>query len=146
MCVRNEEIDIETSDELYLKNFQRSESHTYFNSCDFSEMWVTSLSQATRTLKNTAHKFLCSAVRPLSDIYLTDRVFVRKTMQGQWLCDTMNGRCKSMNVNHYAQIFTNKTYFAKVYSINSKRKYGDALKLFCQDFGVPEKLTYDASK
>ena len=30
--------------------------------------------------------------------------------------------------------------------MDSKKKAGDALRLFCQEFGVPEKLTFDGSK
>ena len=30
--------------------------------------------------------------------------------------------------------------------MDSKLKAGDALKLFCQEFGVPEKLTFEGSK
>ena len=58
----------------------------------------------------------------------------------------MNGRCKSMYVNHYSQVFTNNAYFAKVVPMDSKIKAGDALKLFCQEFNVPQKLTFDGSK
>ena len=35
------------------------------------------------------------------------------------------------------------TYFSKVYPMDSNSKYGDALKLFCQQFGVPEMLNFD---
>ena len=30
--------------------------------------------------------------------------------------------------------------------MDSKKKAGDALRLFCQEFGVPERLTFDGSK
>ena len=30
--------------------------------------------------------------------------------------------------------------------MDTKRKAGDALRTFCQEFGVPEKLTFDGSK
>ena len=39
-----------------------------------------------------------------------------------------------------------KQHFAKIYQMDSKLKAGDALKLFCQEFGVPEKLTFEGSK
>ena len=51
-----------------------------------------------------------------------------------------------MDENHYPQVFSNKSYFSKVYPVDSKRKDGDDLKLFCQEFGVPEKLNFDGSK
>ena len=30
--------------------------------------------------------------------------------------------------------------------MDSKKKAGDALRFFCQEFGVPERLTFDGSK
>ena len=46
----------------------------------------------------------------------------------------------------YAQVFANKGYFSHIYPMDTKGKAGDALKLFCQEFGVPEHLTFDGSK
>ena len=54
-----------------------------------------------------------------------------------------------MKINGWQPVWSgisNNTYFDKVYTIDSKIKAGDALKLFCQEFGVPEKLTFDGSK
>ena len=73
-------------------------------------------------------------------------MFERKTLRGQWSTDTMDGKCKSLDGNRYAQVFANKHYFSRIYPMDSKRKAGDALRLFCQEFGVPEKLTFDGSK
>ena len=75
-----------------------------------------------------------------------NRVFTRKTLQGQWSCDTMNGIYKSMDGNQYEQVVANKEYFAKVYPKDSKSKAGDALKFFCQNFGVPKRVNFDGSK
>ena len=73
-------------------------------------------------------------------------MFERKTLRGQWSTDTMDGRCKSLDGNKYAQVFANNSYLSRVYPMDSKAKAGDALRLFCQDIGVPEKLTFDGSK
>ena len=48
--------------------------------------------------------------------------------------------------SQYPQVFTNNNYFDKFYPIYSKIKSGQALKLFCQQFGVPEKLAFYGSK
>ena len=48
--------------------------------------------------------------------------------------------------NQYAQVFANKSYFDKVYPMDSNRKAGHALKLFGKMFGVPEKLTFNGDK
>ena len=36
--------------------------------------------------------------------------------------------------------------FTRIYLVDSKKKLGYALRLFCQEFGVPENLTFDGSK
>ena len=66
-----------------------------------------------------------------------------KTLTGAWATDTVNGRTKSLDGNRYAQIFTNKNYFAKLYPMDTKSKAGDALRTFCREFGVPDNLTFD---
>eukprot|EP00957_Ditylum_brightwellii_P184428 14047613-Ditylum_brightwellii.AAC.1 len=43
-------------------------------------------------------------------------------------------------------MFANNSYFAKIYPMANKSKAGEALKIFCQEFRVPEKLTFDDSK
>ena len=73
-------------------------------------------------------------------------MFSRKTLSGDWSTDTMDGRVKSLEGNKYAQVFANKAYFSRIYPKDSKGRAGDALRLFCQEFGVPNKLTFDGSK
>ena len=75
-----------------------------------------------------------------------EMVFTINTLQGQWSCDTMNRRCKSMYDKNYAEIFANKAYFAKIYPMGSRSKAGESLKLFCKELGVPEKLNFDGYK
>ena len=58
----------------------------------------------------------------------------------------MDGKCKSLDGNKYAQVFANKGYFSKVYRMDKKSNAGDALRIFCQEFCVPERLTFDGSK
>ena len=99
------------------------------------------MSDGARTLKNTTQKFLSIAVLPLDRRYPTDRVFTNNTLQGKLSCDKTNRRQKSIDGNYYAQVFPNKYYFYNVYP-----KAGDDLKLFCQEFGVPEKLKFDGLK
>ena len=99
VIVRNEEIDIGTTDVPDLNTFQISEHQTDVIVYYLIEQWYISLSQYTRTIKNNIQKFLCSTILLLSSRYRTDRVFTRKTLQGQWSCDTMNVRCTSMDGN-----------------------------------------------
>ena len=58
----------------------------------------------------------------------------------------MNARCKSLEGNKYAQFFANKAFFSCIYPMESKNKAGDALRIFYQEFDVPEKLTFGGSK
>ena len=58
----------------------------------------------------------------------------------------MDGHCVSLDGNKYAQVFANERYFSKIYPMDSKKKAGDALKVFCKEFGVPYNLTFDGSK
>ena len=143
---RDTSIDPGKSDVPLMNTFHSSERHSDVAPHSLSERWGISLVTATKTLKQTTQKFLRSAVLPLSRRYRADRVFTRKTLAGVWSTDTMDGRCKSLAGNRYAQVFANKGYFSRVYPMDSKGKAGNALRLFCQEFGVPEDLTFDGSK
>ncbi len=54
--------------------------------------------------------------------------------------------CKSLVGNRYAQIFANMGYSSKRYPKDSKRKTGQALREFCNEYGVSEHSTFDGSK
>ena len=146
MLTCEKDFTISPPDVPVLPTFQSSNRHSDVSAENISERRGISLPQAAKTLKATTQKFLRSATLPLSRRYRADRMFHRKTLKGEWSTDTMDGRCTSLDGNNFAQVFANRTYFAKIYPMNSKSKAGDALKLFCQEFGVPEKLTFDGSK
>ena len=132
-------------DSKELHTFESSERHTDVSPQDLSERWNISIQQATATLKKTTQRFIRSAVLPLARRYRADRMFKRKTLDGKWATDTMDGRCKSLDGNRYTQVFTNDKYFSKIYPMDSKGKAGDALRIFCEEFGVPQTLTFDGS-
>ena len=144
--LRQPNIDSGTSDVPVPSAFSSSDRHSDVTPQALSERWGISIAIATKTLQKTTQKFLRSAILPLSRRYRADRVFTRKTLTGDWSTDTMDARCKSLDGNKYAQVFANKGYFSRIYPMNSKKKAGDALRLFCQEFGVPERLTFDGSK
>ena len=143
---RDVNIDPGITDAPKLYTFESTDRHGDVTPQQLSERWGISLKTASKTLNNTTQKFIRCAILPLSRRYRADRVFTRKTLSGDWSTDTMDGRCKSLDGNKYAQVFANKQYFSKIYPMDSKSKAGDALKLFCQEFGVPERLTFDGSK
>ena len=86
--------DLGKSDVPYTHAFQSSDRNTDVTAQDLSERWGISVPAATKTLKKTTQKFLRSAVLPLSRRYRTDRVFIRKTLLGDWSTDTMDAICK----------------------------------------------------
>ena len=143
---RDESINSGKTDVPNPNTFISNDRHCDVTAQDISDRWSISLKAATNTLKKTTQRFLRSAVLPLSRRYRTDMMFERKTLRGSWSTDTMDGRCKSLDGNKYAQVFANKAYFSRIYPMDSKKKAGNALRLFCQEFGVPEKLTFDGSK
>jgi hypothetical protein len=58
----------------------------------------------------------------------------------------MDGMCKSLKGNKYAQVKANKDFFAVAYPLHSKVGAGDALCQFVNEFWPTEKLTYDGSQ
>ena len=82
---------------------------------------------------------------PMGRRYRADRVFERPLMCGDFYTDTMDGRVKSLDGNSYAQVFATKDFFAMACPIESKSMAGSALRQFVQDYGRPEKLTFDDS-
>ena len=123
------------------KTFATSKRHTGVTAQELSERWLIGLTQAHET-QNCAR----SAVLQLSRRYRADRVFEKPLLRGDFYTDTMDGRCKSINGNKYAQVFANKDFFAYSYPLTSKSEAGDALRQFIQEFGRPEKMTYDGSQ
>ena len=73
-------------------------------------------------------------------------MYERPRIQGVVYTDMMDGQHKSLNGNKFAQVFATDFHFSAVYSIESKRYAGDALKQFIADFGVPDKIICDSSK
>ena len=59
--------------------------------------------------------------------------------------DLMDGRGIPLEVNIYSQVFANMGYFSHVYPIYLNHKAGDALRLFCQELYLPEKITFNSS-
>ena len=66
-------------------------------------------------------------------------------LPGDWYTNTLYGRTKSKAGNKYGQVFANNAYFAAIYPMDTKKKVGEALRVFCQEFGVPECLTMDGA-
>jgi hypothetical protein len=111
-----------------------------------SDKWMIGLEQAKLTLKSTTQRYLRSALLPLSRRYKADRIFHHPRLQGEWFTDTVFSPVKSKDGNSCGQIFANGSYFATFYPMDSKSKAGDALRVFCKEFGVPDTLRHDGAK
>ena len=129
-----------------MPNFQSTGIHTDTSPEDLSQRWHIRVYQDIKTLKRTTHKFLRSAILPLSQRYWSDQMFDQKTLAGKWSTNTIDRRGKTISGNRYAQMFAYDKYFAKPYPMDKKGKAGDALKELCRNVGVPEHLTYDGQK
>jgi hypothetical protein len=128
------------------RTFTSKERQTSVKPEDLSERWGIGLKQATETLKKTTQRIVRSALLPLGRRYKADRVYEKPRLAGKWYTDTMDGRTVSKDGNRYGQVFANKKFFATIYPMDSKAKAGEALRVFCEEFGVPDKLTFDGSK
>ena len=110
-----------------------------------AERWFIGLETAKKTLQKTTQRLVRSALLPLSRRYKADRIFQLPRLQGTWFSDTVDARVKSKDGNRYGQLFAHESYFATIYPMATKGKAGDALRTFCREFGVPEKLIVDGS-
>ena len=73
-------------------------------------------------------------------------MYEKPRLRGEWFIDTLDGQVISKYRNRYSQVFANIGFFAHIYPMDTERKAGYALRTFCQEFGFPDKLTFDGSK
>ena len=83
---------------------------------------------------------------PLGRGYKAEQIYELPRLPGEWFTDNIHRRTVSRDGNKYGQVFANHTYFAAIYPMDREGKAGEALRVFCQDFGVPEHLTMDGAK
>ena len=128
------------------KTFLSKARHSQVTAEELSDRWCIGLAQAKNTIEVTTQTSARSAIMPMGRRYRADRVFERPLLRGDFYTDTMDGRCKSLDGNQYAQVFATKDFFAMAYPMELKSAAGEGLRQFIHDFGRPEKLTYDGSK
>ena len=91
----------------------------------------------------TTQKIVGSAFLSLGRRYKADLLYHLPCLPGDWYTDTLHGCTNSKAENKYGQVFENNAYFAAIYPMDTKKKIGEALRVFFQEFGVPERLTMD---
>ena len=138
--------DDNTQDVPLPRTFASGKRHTDVSAQELSERWFIGIAQAKDTIRVTTQNYTRSAILPLSRRYRADRVFEKPLLRGDFYTDTMDGRCKSLNGNRYAQIMANKDFFAVAYPMTNKSGAGDSLRQFINEYGRPEKLTFDGSQ
>ena len=137
--------EVEVQDVIAAHSFESKETHTSVTTQDLSERWCIGLGQATETLKHNTQIIVWSAVMPLARRYRTDKMHKKPRLRGEWFIDTLDRQVISKYGNRYGQVFSNRGFFTHSYLMYTKRKAGDALSTFCQEFGVPDKLKFDGS-
>ena len=65
---------------------------------------------------------------------------------GRIFTDTMVGWYKSLDGNHYVQVFANNSFFADANPIYKNSLAGQGPREFIGDFGVMDRLVCDGSK
>ena len=112
-----------------------------------SELWCIGTKRATATVDATTQRGTRSAMLPLSRRYRADRVYSLKRLNGRFLTDTLYADIKSLNQNTCAHVYTHKVGFSVVYPDKAAtgNTVGQAYLEFCNDFGVPEHLTFDGA-
>ena len=132
--VKISKVEVQVQDVPVARTFESKERHTSVTPEDLSERWSMGLGQARETMKRTTQRIVRLAVMPLARRYRAERIFEKRRLRGKWFTDTLDGRVASKDGDRYGQVFANCGYFATVYPMDTKRKAGDALRTFCQEF------------
>ena len=77
--------------------------------------------------------------------YKADWLYHLPSLPRDWYTYTLHGLTKSKAGNKNGRVFANNAYFAAIYPMDTKKKVGEALRVFCKEFGVPERLTMDGA-
>ena len=123
------------------------ERHAKISAEVLADRFAIGTERAKRTLDATLQRGVRSAVLPISRRYRADRQFGMKRLRGKYATDTLYPTARSLRSNIAAQIFSHKNGFSKPYFMKKAdgNHIGEALKDFVNDFGVPERLTYDGA-
>ena len=96
--------------------FQSKGHHSTVSPEELSERWQIGIEQARDTIAKTTQRLTRSAVITLARRYKAEIVFQTKSLTDMWVIDTIKGRVKSLDGNRYAEVFSNGTYLAEIYT------------------------------
>ena len=114
------------------RTFTPRERHSVVTATELSERWLIGLAQATATVNLTTQNIGKPAVLPLDRLYKADQLYHLTLIPGDWYNDTLHGHTMSKSGNKYGQVFANNAYFSEIYPMDTKKKVGEALRVFCQ--------------
>jgi PAS domain-containing protein len=129
------------------QTYTSTERHLQTSAEVLADRFAIGLQRAKDTIRATHQRSTRSAILPISRRYRADRRFAVKRLSGKFATDTLWAKCKSLNGNVAAQIYSNKCRFNKVYPMDkaNNQKVGESLKFFINDFGAADELTYDGA-
>ena len=113
-----------------------------------SKIWHIRNNEAVGVINQTSQLRRRGATNALSKRYTTnDRMLRYKRISSMFFTDTffVTASGKSTRGNTCAQLFVSDKGYVAIYPMKNKGKYYLALKKFCKDVGVPEKMVCDPS-
>ena len=126
-----------------ISEFASKTRHSGHTPEEVSRKFNIGIERAKETIKVTTQKGIRHAVHPLHRQYRVDHMqFNRKRLNGQFYCDHLEAKTKSLDGNTGAWIYTTGKFTA-VYPVESRKEAGDTLRRFADDVGIPDRLRTD---
>ena len=129
------------------QTYTSTDRHSKISAEVLADRFAIGLERAKATLNATLQRGTRSAILPISRRYRADRQFGVKRLNGKFATDTLWANASSLRGNVAAQVYSNKNGFSKVYFMSNANdeNISNTLKGFVNDFGAPERLTYDGA-
>ena len=129
------------------QTYTSTERHAEISAEVLADRFAIGIGRARATLEATLQRGVRSAILPISRRYRADRQFGVKRLKGKFATDTLWSTVRSLRGNICTQIYSNKEGFSKSYNLSKAddENVGNSLKGLVNDFGAPERLTYDGA-
>ena len=101
------------------------------------------IERAKETIKVKTKKGIHHALHPLHQFYRVDHMnFNRKRLNGQFYCNHLVAKTRSLDGNTGAWVYTAGSFTA-VYPVKIRKGAGNTLRRFADDVGIPDRLRTD---
>ena len=122
-----------------------TDRHSKVGPEELSRKWGVGLQTAKDTMKATTQAGIRTAVHPMNKRLRVDHLHLhRKRLHGNWFCDTVMSKVKSLLGNTCANIYT-QGKFTRVVPMTRRHEAGESFVTFTDDVGIPESLTTDGA-